>query len=108
MIDVGKSRIALNMIGFGLICGIGIPLVLMVTFGGGGRASSAGYAVAGLVAAAVILSAVLYCLGRCIGGIVFGIAEVVRGVNSSRPQVSVGAQNPTTNMHENTRAHEHK
>lgn len=36
MIDVGRSRITFNMIGFGLVFGLGTTLVLIFSFSKGG------------------------------------------------------------------------
>lgn len=100
IIDVGRSRIAFNMIGFGLIFGLGATLVLIFSFATGRSGGSGREAVTALVVLFVVAAAGLYFMGRCLGGIVFGIAEVVRGVNSDRTAVSGGVQNSTTNKHE--------
>jgi hypothetical protein len=87
MIDVGKSRIALNMIGFGFTLAPGLIFVRILGTGQGIRTGPMnwGEIVAFLFIFFVFWAIVLLIMGRCLGGIVWGIAEVVRGVNSERP-----------------------
>ncbi|MEO6391829.1 MAG: hypothetical protein ABIP75_08255 [Pyrinomonadaceae bacterium] len=88
LIDIGRSRIALNMIGFGLIYGIGHILIFRLA-GGAGIQTPGTWgpwdAIVSLVIVSFFLLAILYVFGRCLGGIVHGIAEIVRGVNTNRP-----------------------
>lgn len=86
LIEIGRSRIALNMVGFGLIYGIGH--ILIYSLAGGIRTSGPRQIwemIVGSVIALCFLAALLYVFGRCLGGIVHGIADIVRGVNTNRP-----------------------
>jgi hypothetical protein len=83
LIGSGRARIALNMIGFGIafgLCAFMLALPFMTLRGGG-----SGEAVLAIVLFFAICAVALYIMGRNLGGIVLGIAEIVRGVNTSRP-----------------------
>lgn len=86
LIEIGRSRIALNMIGFGLIYGFG-TIIIYVIVGGPRQTGPRSNAEIGvfLLLGLLVLIGALYVFGRCLGGIVHGIAEIVRGVNANRP-----------------------
>ena len=91
LIDSGRARIALNMLGFAIYC---FGMILAFIFAGAEIRTSGvrSGGVFGLVAALLILVGALYILGRCLGGIVQGIAEIVRGVNAPRPAPTTASQ----------------
>lgn len=91
LIDHGRARIAVNTVGFSLIFGLYLIIIL-------GLGSSRGVATGGtfwvpLIIFFIVCAVGLFIMGRCLGNIVWGVAQVVRGVNASSTAVSAQENN---------------